>query len=69
MINLAIGIAGLVAAVLFLRFAAYRSIEKEYRQQKEKQEKMLVLAAVESSQREFEFVPGEIIQVGKLVHR
>jgi hypothetical protein len=69
MISLAIGIAGLVAGVLCLRAVAYRWMEKERRYQSTHRAATKAIITVDSSQREFEFVPGEVIQVGRLVHR
>lgn len=72
MTSIAIGIAGLVACVLSLRFVAYRWMEKERRYrlvQKERQEKyMKAVIAVPPYQHELGFVAGEIVHIGKLAH-
>jgi hypothetical protein len=72
MISFAIGIAGLLGAVCVLAAVAYKWMEKERCDRENRDRSRDTLTALISSQprqKEFEFVQGEIIAIGKLVNR
>jgi hypothetical protein len=69
MINLAIGIAGLLATALLLRAVALRFMEKERRTRATAAQEIDLHIRTDSPQVELPFIQGEVIRIGKVATR
>ena len=69
MMNLAIGLAGFVAAVLVLRAAAYRAMARERELRSLQGQEIDLRILTDSPQTELPFVQGEMIRIGKVAAR
>jgi hypothetical protein len=69
MMNLAVGLAGFVAAVLVLRAAAYRAMARERPSRSLQGQEIELHIRTDSPQTELPFVQGEVIRIGKVAAR
>jgi hypothetical protein len=69
MMNLAIGLAGFVAAVLVLRTAAYRAMARERQARSLQGQEIDLHIRTDSPQTDLPCVQGDVVRIGRVATR